>query len=439
MAEEFDAPDSPFIRIARNGEVTKLADTRENLRSPRRIVDDARPSTFGESAYGPEEYEEFESSSRAFDSQDVPLTPRPRGARPMPKRLSEEAREAAEAEEYAAVERLSAPLPAAPKKSRTSRSTKAQQKKEAEQIPLPLKSPKPKPDSMVRQRQVLGFCCIVAAILVLLAIISYSPDDAPRAETKISDLPALFLPHADGADKVRDAVRANADQAKNWLGLIGAMLADFLINKTIGYAAILYPIFFGAWSLAFFRFTYKQRRRLTLATTFFLITAILFSATAGTASNFVSLPREWSGSVGQFLGLAFARLIGTAGAFIIYTSAFVIMLVFSIDLDIERTFLRLKGWWSMLVMYCRRKIIEFWEKREVRQLAREERRAEEEAAERQAEEEAALREAEEQQTSIGIAETKPEILPEENPAKEEPATVSPKPALPIERISALAE
>jgi DNA segregation ATPase FtsK/SpoIIIE-like protein len=364
MTDEFEAPDSPFIRIARNGAVTKLADDRDGIRTraPRDITSESEnDAPFAE---------EFEQE------YDRPIT-RVRGERPMPRRLSEEARDVvAQASER----------PSAAPKPRASRTTKTAPKKEAEQIPLPLKTPRPKPDSMVKQRQVLGFCCVIAAVLVLIAIISYSPDDASRAETKFSDLPSLFLPHSDHADPVREAVRANADQAKNWLGLIGAMLADFLINKTIGYAAIIYPIFFGAWSLAFFRFTYKQRRRLTLATTFFLITAILFSATAGTASNFIHMPGEWSGSVGQFLGLAFARLIGTAGAFIIYGAAFVVMLVFSIDLDIERTFLRMKGWWNAFILFSRRKIIEFWDKREAKRLVREERKAEEAEREREAEE-----------------------------------------------------
>ncbi len=335
--EELDqSPVSP-IRIARNGSVTR----------------------FSESEIG---------IDPAIDVDDPAIA----RVRPMPKRLSEEVREVAEAERQARLAEVEAPKPAT--KPRSKRTKKASAESGDDQITLPLKAPKPKTDSMVRQRQVLGFGCIVAALLVLIAIVTYSSSDASVAETKIGDLPSLFLPHGDAPDPVRDAVRANADQVKNGLGLIGAMLANVLINKTIGYAAILYPIFFGAWSLAFFRFTYKQRRRLTLATTFFLVTGILFSATMGTASIFFSLPREWSGSVGQFLGLAFSRAIGSAGAFIIYAAAFVIMLIFSIDLDIEKTFHRLRAWWQAFVLWSRRTMIEFWERREARQATREEAR-----------------------------------------------------------------
>ncbi len=384
--EEYEQEQSSPIRISRNGSVTRFAESRERSGGARSSASMA----FLDDDDSPPLIDEPLEMNEAGTLRAESLTPR---ARPMPKRLSEEAREAEEAERQA---RILQPVdePPKPRARRAKKAVPARrsmsdhapaQTSEEEQMALPLKEPRPKTDSLVKQRQVLGFCCIVAAVLVLLAIISYSPDDASRSETRISDLPSLFLPHGDSPDPVRDAVRASADQAKNWLGLIGAMLANFLINKTIGYAAVLYPIFFGAWSLAFFRFTYKQRRRLTLATTFFLITAILFSATMGTASNFLSLPREWSGSVGQFLGLAFARAIGSAGAFIIYAAAFIVMLIFSIDLDIEKTFHRLKSWWNAMVMWSRRRMIEFWEKREVRLAAKEERREAERIEEEQAE------------------------------------------------------
>jgi len=381
MPQDYEREDLPHIRISRNGSVTRFAESGAAGSTPRaaagapRYFEDEAP--LDERRREPTEAGHPESSSRQSSSRES--TSR---ERPMPRRLSEEARETVDLQRRTRVEAEEEPVVKTSRK-RATKKTKSAEQQASEQIPLPLKAPRSKPDAMVRQRQVLGFSCVVMAVLVLLAIISYSSDDASRAETKISDLPSLFLPHGNTPDPIREAVRASADQAKNWLGLIGAMLANFLINKTIGFAAILYPIFFGAWSLAFFRFTYKQRRRLTLATTFFLLTAVLFSATMGTVANFASIPREWSGSVGQFLGLAFTRAIGGAGAFIIYAAAFIIMLIFSIDLDIEKTFHRLHGWWNALVLWSRRKIIEFWEKREARQILKEERRAAEEALERE--------------------------------------------------------
>src|SRR5688572_3236623 len=117
-----------------------------------------------------------------------------------------------------------------------------------------LKAKAKKPDTSVKQRQTLGVLLIMCAILITLSVISYSPLDAPQAETNMGDLPAVFT----RSDPV---VNAHADTVQNWLGLIGSMMADFFINKTIGYAAIIFPLLLGAWSLAFFKFTTRQRRK----------------------------------------------------------------------------------------------------------------------------------------------------------------------------------
>jgi S-DNA-T family DNA segregation ATPase FtsK/SpoIIIE len=277
-----------------------------------------------------------------------PAVRRTRGARQMPKRLSEELEE----QETEAQEEEK------PRRSRR----KYSKKESGEQIPLELRTKAKKPDNSVKQRQVLGVSLIMAAILIVLAIISYSALDAAQAETRLGDLPAIFFRNDPG-------VNALADTAHNWLGLLGAMMANFFINKTIGYASIIFPFLLGAWSLAFFRFTTKQRRKLTVATSFILITAVLFCATIGTTQLIQVLPHldhEWAGAVGQFLGLSFTRLIGSIGSLIIFATSFVVMLVFSIDLDVERTFMRGRDLYKGFSGMMRMKIIEFWEKREVK-------------------------------------------------------------------------
>ncbi len=288
-------------------------------------------------------------------------TRRTRNSRPMPRRLSEELEDQQNPIDDEP-EILAKPRP-------RRRSTK--QVDSGEQIELKLKTPAKKPDTDVKKRQALGVFLVVIAIFILLAIVSYSAQDAPQAETKISDLPAIFL----RSDPV---VNANADTVHNWVGLIGTMIANFLINKTIGYAAIIFPFFMGWWSLALFRFSAKQRKRLTLATSFMLISAVLFSATIGTTQLITALPhldREWSGAVGQFLGLTFTRLIGSIGALIIYATSFVVMLVFAIDLDIELTFQRLRGGYSGIAAKSRLSLIEFWDKREAKRAERLDRKA----------------------------------------------------------------
>jgi DNA segregation ATPase FtsK/SpoIIIE-like protein len=377
MADAFDStsytddPDSPFIRITRAG------GTSTTVTNPRRVSD--RPTrvappkpkraTFDDEFTNSGEWDDEVTAAFDDEEEEEEVAPKPkraratatRGARPMPKRLSEEQYEQEQEEIQQAAQQ------AAAKKTRKPKAAKVAAEPEAEQIKLDLKPAKKKTDEKVKQRQVLGFMCIVASVLIAMAIVSYTPNDAAQAETKISDLPAIFT----GTDPI---INARADTAQNWLRLIGAMMADFFINKTIGYAAIIYPIFFGMWSLAFFKFTHKQRQRLTLATTFFLCTGILFSATLGTWQTMDVAPhlaREWSGAIGQFLGVTISRLIGSAGALIIYGSLFVITLVFSIDLDIEKTFHRVKNWYLAMLTTSRRKLIEFWDEREAKKAEKE--------------------------------------------------------------------
>ncbi len=295
-------------------------------------------------------------------------TRRSRSARPMPRRLSEEY-ETAPIDEELEPAPISEPEVVKPKSRR--RPAKQAAVDPGEQIELKLKTPAKKPDTNVKKRQSLGVILVVMAAFILLAIISYSPLDAPQAETHVGDLPAIFF----RSDPV---VNAHADTVHNWVGLIGAMIANFFINKTIGYASVIFPFFMGWWSLALFRFSAKQRKRLTLATTFMLISAILFSATIGTTQLVNALPHldhEWSGAVGQFLGLTFTRLIGSIGALIIYGTSFVIMLVFAIDLDIELTFRRVQGGYSGMAAKSRLKLIEFWDKREAKRTEKAERKA----------------------------------------------------------------
>lgn len=280
---------------------------------------------------------------------------RTRNARQMPKRLSEELSEQVEADAFEEEE--------IDEQAKKPRARRRYTKQEAgEQIPLELKAKAKKPDTSVKQRQTLGVLLIMCAILITLSVISYSPLDAPQAETNMGDLPAVFT----RSDPV---VNAHADTVQNWLGLIGSMMADFFINKTIGYAAIIFPLLLGAWSLAFFRFTTRQRRKLTIATSFILVSAVLFSATIGTMqliNAFPEIPREWAGAVGQFLGQSFTRLIGSIGSLIIFATSFIVMLVFSVDLDVERTFMRGKEMWEKMLGLVRMKLAEFWDKREAK-------------------------------------------------------------------------
>ncbi|MEI8134284.1 MAG: DNA translocase FtsK [bacterium] len=395
MLNEIEYSNRPSsARIPRTGNSRALNYSRVIPMEP----DDADISPEADFLY-PQELEEIKAP--------VARERRPRGARPMPKRLSEEFEEE-EVEQ-----------PVAPSTRRRSTRTSTEAPQSGEQIPLKLKTPAKKPDTQVKQRQVLGVFFIMLAVFITLAIISYSPQDTAQSETRLGDLPSVFT-------RSDPTINANADTAHNWLGLIGAMMANFFINKTIGYAAIIFPLFLGWWSLALFKFSTKQRRRLTLATSFMLISAVLFSATIGTTQLINALPhldREWSGAIGQFMGLTFTRLIGSIGALLIYTTSFVVMLVFAIDLDIELTFRRLKTGYSSLSGNVRMKLIEFWDKREAKKKEKSQLKAE---SELEAEEHVEVEEATIDNTVVRVAAKKVESVVAPKAEKQVGVTIAQK-------------
>ena len=79
------------------------------------------------------------------------------------------------------------------------------------------------PTENKRLNELIGFLCIVAAVLVGLALISYSPRDA-----------ALNVSATDGVDHI----------TRNWMGPVGAYSADLLF-QIFGFAAFLIPVAAG--------------------------------------------------------------------------------------------------------------------------------------------------------------------------------------------------
>src|SRR4051812_22231745 len=135
MLNEFEYSERPSqsVRIPRSGNTRSGNYARVIPMQP----DDAAIPEDADFLY-PQELEEI--------AEPAPRQRRPRGARPMPKRLSEEFEEEAKA-------------PATRKRSARASASEAPQS--GEQIPLKLRTPPKKQDSAVKQRQVLGVLLIM--------------------------------------------------------------------------------------------------------------------------------------------------------------------------------------------------------------------------------------------------------------------------------------
>lgn len=185
------------------------------------------------------------------------------------------------------------------------------------------------------RRQIWAFAGILVSFMLLLSLVSYSPADQASGDIHFSDLWKVFT-----NDEI---VQAKVARTKNWLGLLGALISNWLINSTVGYAVLLLPFFGIVWSWSFLR--RKSLRKLTLLTSHTLVLVLLFSALVGAVRRLGDIPilsMEWSGAVGDFLAVVLSSLLGLTGTFLLLFGAFVTILILLVDLDVQQTIERLR-------------------------------------------------------------------------------------------------
>ncbi len=174
---------------------------------------------------------------------------------------------------------------------------------------------------------------MVLSIMLLLSLVSYSSADQASGELAFWDLWKVFTND--------EAVAAKAQSTQNWLGLLGAMLANWWINSTIGYAVLVVPLLLFAWSLHVV--LPRNTRRLIAVTSYTLSLAVLFAAFAGTVKYLDdTLPLEWSGVVGHFVSHIAIQVVGLVGTFVVLAAVTITVLVLMLDLDLPLLFRRLQ-------------------------------------------------------------------------------------------------
>ncbi len=180
--------------------------------------------------------------------------------------------------------------------------------------------------------QIGAFVGILFSLMLFLSIISYSANDQASGEIKLWDLWKLFT-----NDEI---INLKAERTQNWLGLLGAIISNWFINSTIGYAVLIVPFLGLVWSI--YLLNRKNLRSKIILTNYTIILAVLFASFAGLLKQLDSnLPIEWSGVVGHFIAYILSKAIGLIGAAIFVIGGFLIMLTLLIDLDYKVTYQRM--------------------------------------------------------------------------------------------------
>lgn len=176
--------------------------------------------------------------------------------------------------------------------------------------------------------QVAGILLMAGGLLSALSIFAYTSRDE------------ALLEHLSPFDIIRlvydSDIKARVAGIQNHFGLFGALVSNFFINSTVGYASILIPVLMLLWGWIILQ--KKDFRKALTRTSYSLILLLLFSSSMGVLNLVAgSIGKEWSGTMGAFMADVVTKLFGGVGATIVLLTATFIAVVFAIDLDIHKS------------------------------------------------------------------------------------------------------
>ncbi len=205
----------------------------------------------------------------------------------------------------------------------------------------------PDPDR-TRRIKIAAVLLGVFAVLLLIALITYTSKDEANAQLSMRDLLGVVRGDAE--------LRARFDTTHNWLGLLGAIVSHWLYISTIGIWSLVLPVMMLFWSrdlLRYQRITPLVRRRSIAGIAAAITVAALFATAAIVSEKAEWLPpidRVFCGSVGQFIAGTLSQFIGTIGSFAVLVIVLGFVVVFGFDVEPERmrvfvrtTLARVKG------------------------------------------------------------------------------------------------
>ena len=177
--------------------------------------------------------------------------------------------------------------------------------------------------------QILGIFMALSSVLLLLALISYTPKDEANADMTLYDIIAVL--------KGDPAMQAKSDTTQNWLGLFGAVFSHMMFNGAIGYIAIVFPFLGLLWSKDMF-FMERIASRTLKFTGLILLIAGMISGLLGTMQQIIpSMANEWSGVLGQFEAFVLSSLIGKVGSLLFFLVALFLTITLGFGISIKNS------------------------------------------------------------------------------------------------------
>ncbi|NLT51808.1 MAG: DNA translocase FtsK [Ignavibacteria bacterium] len=193
--------------------------------------------------------------------------------------------------------------------------------------------------SAEKKKIILGLLMCLISVLIALSIFSYSGYDKANLKYQFSDLFTVFSDNPDVLQRI--------DSTNNWLGILGAYISDILINSTIGYFSIIFPVILFIWGYAVLKNDFYKSAGYT--SNALVAAGILFASFFGVLQadlNILYDYPELSGKVGLFFGSGLSRLLGELGGLILLAFLMFIEVFLVFDIKIEKIFAAISGFFK---------------------------------------------------------------------------------------------
>jgi len=192
--------------------------------------------------------------------------------------------------------------------------------------------------SKEKKQKVIGLFLFILSVLLLISILSYSPDDEDNLTNLIDDIKRDIQFSLDNSISSKEYLQKRFE-INNWMGSAGAHIARFFVKYSIGYFSVSFPIIIFLLSLIVIK--QNNKRKILVYSNVVLIISIFLSAFFGVInSQFYSsdLIFSLSGKIGNFVGLFLGKTFGTIGSVLIILFLVVSTLVLLFDFKFEIVF-----------------------------------------------------------------------------------------------------